>query len=84
MDSRFQPVSLLSAWKGGILVLKDTNPSAGEFDVHEFQHVDTKNEKDAASPKMVIDAASPSASVKSPRLSPEHTSPSTSNMMEED
>lgn len=81
VDSRFQPVSL-STWKGGILVLQDSNPSAGDFEVHEInQQSDSK--KESSSPKMVNNAASPSNSVKSPRLSPEHTSPSTSAMMED-
>lgn len=74
MDSRFQPVSFAS-WKGGVLVLEDSN-STEEFECHELEMKKEPKEQQASPAEKL-------QSVKSPRLSPEHTSPSTSTMMED-
>lgn len=76
MDSRFQPVSI-STWKGGVLVLKDSG--SGDFEVHEIEKKDEKSTAEGSSnPPQKSET-----SVKSPRLSPEHTSPTSSAMMED-
>lgn len=85
MDSRFQPVSPLANWKGGVMVVKDT--SAGDFDAFELEPASGSNAAIGSSDvRQSAGSTTPPAnpSVKSPRLSPEHTSPSNpSNMMED-
>ena len=81
MDSRFQPVSPISTWKGGVMVLRDT--STGDFESFDLPEASSDAEPTLpASSEQPAQSPQPAQSVKSPRLSPEHTYPS--NMMMED
>lgn len=84
-DSRFKPISM-DTWKGGILVLVDSNPAAGsDFPTHEIESSRPKSPEPQAkdTEETKNNDNSPVAPVKSPRLSPEHTSPNSPTMMED-
>ena len=90
MDSRFQPVAPLANWKGGVIVLKDTAAGEGDFEFIKFEGSSDEATRDNEATEVNGTSSNNSntnanhSSVKSPRLSPEHTSPSNSSNMMED
>ena len=85
MNSHFSPIIPISTWKGGILVLNEQEIKVSNSEI-EFIDINYDSNENGKEKKIVVEGENehnPPINVKSPKLSPEHTSPSPA-MMEED